>query len=70
VKSEPCTILEKVRATNMNSFSQRTSFHQYRIAVIAAWPEGECKRAAMSAARAALIRERPFDQASRVTNRL
>jgi hypothetical protein len=54
----------------MNRFSERASFHQYRIAVIAAWPEGECKRAAMSAARAALQRELAFDQTSRMTNRL
>jgi hypothetical protein len=54
----------------MNRFSERTSFQQYRLAVIAAWPEGECKRAALAAARAALQRELAFDLASRVANRL
>jgi hypothetical protein len=53
-----------------NNFSERASFHQYRISVIAAWPEGDVKRAAMAAARAALQRELAFDQTSRVTNRL
>jgi hypothetical protein len=54
----------------MNRFSERASFHQYRMAVIATWPEGETKRAAMSSARAALKRELAFDQTSRVTNRV
>jgi hypothetical protein len=54
----------------MNRFSERASLHQYRTTMNSGWPEGENKRAAMSAARAALKRELAFDITSRVTNRV
>ena len=38
------------------AFSERASFHRYRLAVITTWPEGEFKKAALAAAGAEAAR--------------
>jgi hypothetical protein len=47
------------------SFSAHASFHRYRLNVIAAWPESECKRTALAAAAAAFQGELAFERAAR-----
>jgi hypothetical protein len=42
--------------------TQDAKFHRYRISLIEAWPEGEYKRAALAATRAALERELSFER--------
>jgi hypothetical protein len=42
------------------SFSAHASFHRYRLNLITAWPESECKRAALAAAESALQGEMAF----------
>jgi hypothetical protein len=44
--------------------STQSYFHRYRVQVIARWPESEYKRAALSAAGTALIRELAFELAT------
>jgi hypothetical protein len=46
------------------SFSAHASFHRYRLNVIAAWPESECKRTALAAAAAAFQGELAFERAA------
>ena len=45
--------------------SERAKFQQYRMSVIASWPESETKRAAMASAQAALQHELRFERARR-----
>jgi hypothetical protein len=42
--------------------SERAKFQQYRMSVIASWPESETKRAAMASAQAALQHELRFER--------
>jgi len=46
------------------AFSAHASFHRYRLKVITAWPESECKRAALAAAETALQGELAFECAA------
>jgi hypothetical protein len=46
------------------AFSAQASFHRYRLDVIAAWPESDCKRAALAAAEAAFQGELAFERAA------
>jgi len=48
------------------SVSTHTSFHRYRLHVIATWPESGCKQAALAAAKAALERDLVFERAARI----
>ena len=48
---------------NRIAYSTQSHFHRYRVEVIAQWPESEYKRAALSAARTALIEALAFEQA-------
>jgi hypothetical protein len=59
-----------LRAENMSqTFSERASFHRYRLAAVTAWPEGEFKKAAMAAAGAALQGEPAFARSARMGGR-
>ena len=49
------------------SYLDQSSFHRYRINVIAQWPESEYKQAALRAARAALLRDQAFQSAGDYT---
>ena len=49
---------------NQVALPTQTYFHLYRVQVIARWPESEYKRAALSAAGTALIRELAFEVAA------
>ena len=51
-------------------FSSHASFHRYRLNVIAAWPESECKRTALAAAAAAFKGELAFERTSSTWRRL
>jgi hypothetical protein len=48
------------------SFSAHASFHRYRLNLITAWPESECKRAALAAAESGLQGEMAFERAARM----
>ena len=45
------------------SYLDQSSFHRYRISVIAQWPESDYKKAALSAAQAALLKDQAFQSA-------
>jgi hypothetical protein len=49
---------------NRVALSTQSYFHRYRVQVIAQLPESEYKRAALSAARTALIGQLVFEQAT------
>jgi hypothetical protein len=51
------------------TFSERASFHRYRLAAVTGWPEGEFKKAAMAAAGAALQGEMAFVRSARMGGR-
>ncbi len=44
------------------TYSAPSSFHRYRIQVIARWPESAYKRTALNAARTALLNELTFER--------
>jgi len=46
------------------TLSAHASFLRYRLSVIAAWPESECRRALLAAAEAALQGELAFERAA------
>jgi len=48
------------------AYSAPRAFHSYRLSVIGAWPESECKRATLAVVRAALQREQVFERATRM----
>ena len=50
------------------AFSAHASFHRYRLNLITAWPESECKRAALAAAESGLQGEMAFELAARMGN--